>query len=115
MRLELPASASSLGLTVTALVPVPMVDVDAWVRTRLAEGGFVNTRVEVTTTSCGWPAVAAFGEREGRAALRVFFRFLDVGAFVETSVDDLEAAWATLRDVRPDYSGELASVGHLFR
>ncbi len=118
MRLELPARSSErFELTTSELELVPLVETDAWIRQRLARGGFTSERFEAATTACGWPAIVAYGVLDATPTLRVFYRFLDVGAFAEARSEDagsLPAAWTYLARARPDYSGELAALCQVF-
>ena len=113
MRVHLPPAAEGFTVTVSELVLVPLVEEEAWIRFRLGDGGFTSDRVELETTACGWTALVAYGQRGGVATLRVFIRFLDLGAFAEAT-GDLVAAWSLVREARPDYTGELASIHQLF-
>ena len=118
MRLEIPARSSDrFALTTSELELVPLIETDAWIRQRLASGGFTSERVETATTTCGWRAIVAYGAVDSIPTLRVFYRFLDLGAFAEVRSDDagsLPAAWNILAQARPDYAGELAALCQIF-
>lgn len=114
MRVQLPPPPDGVTFEIAELVPVPLIDREAFVQTRLAMGGFVLQRCEQRTSSCGWPMAVAWGRRGEVPTLRGFVEFLDVGGLVE-AVGDLDAALAALLEVRPDYAGELAAVSQLFK
>jgi|SRR5688500_2791111 hypothetical protein len=115
MRVTLPlVTEPRFVVRVSELVLVPLINTDEWIRNRLAEGDFTSQRVDRLSTSCGWPVLVTFGMRDGVETLRVFFQFHDVGAFGEATGEDLEAAWQTLREARPDYDGEIAAISQLF-
>lgn len=117
MRLHLePHTTTRFTITASALETLPLVRTAEWIRGRLGAGGFTSSRIERVETTCGWPAVAAYGAVAGVPTLRVYFQFTDLGALAEArAVDDagLAAAWTVLASARPDYTGEIAAIAQL--
>lgn len=118
MRLYLePHTTTRLTIIASALETLPLVRTAEWIRGRLGADGFTSSRIERVETTCGWPAITAYGAVAGVPTLRVYFQFTDLGALAEAQgIDEagLAAAWTVLATARPDYTGEIAALAQLF-